>query len=1030
MLYADLSKFTQLSEKLDPEEVDRYMERIKQEATEEIEYYGGTVNLFIGDEVMALFGVPSAHEDDPARAVRAALGLHQRIRNVGAELNFESRLGFPLTLHSGIESGLIVTINRSGLHGKYHVTGDVLNVAARLRELSAADEIMIGPHCYASVTDFFETHSRDPMQIRGKAEPMQVHQVMGEKSILSRFDAAEIRGFSQFTGRANDLAQLMSKLKLATTGNSQFVSVEGEAGAGKSRLIHEFRLLVKQFDYAIVEGRCQSYSQTTPYHPFIDGLRFGLRLQNLNDPDDILNASLQNIRKIDPALEKHIPAYLHLMSLESDYILPESLQGKSLREALEQAIVDMVVANSRKQPVIMVFEDWHWSDEASVSALKYLLSTLNIHPVMVVVSYRSEFDLQWESKSNHSHINLRPLDADNTADIMRSVLKAHELPHGIVEYVHERTDGNPLFIEEACYALIGTGFLNVKEGRAILRRELSELPLPDSIQAIIASRMDRMDTNTREVIRLASAIGRQFSQQILAELYSSRTPLDRALSTLKQQELIQQTRLEPDAEYIFKHVLMREVAYETILHKMRLHLHAMIGDVFERLYPDRIAEHTALLAYHYMRSDNQPKAVKYALLAGDKAMGFYANNEALPFFEGALEIAVDMGDVIEGRQLYIEAVLRLAQVESNNKNRQQEQNHLQHALQLASEVSDDRSRSQILYWLGRVHYAEGKLHSAIDYAEQGLEIADQLEDESLAAPCVNLIGRGYWQLSDFATSARYTERSIEQLHNVGNKVEEATACGFAGALLCYVGDFKRGQEFVEQGIHLARELENPFVEAANFHYRGIIYDQLGCWKEAIEDYTIAKEIADISGDVFRKYLIEFMQGRALMFQDKMDEAQELIEKGVQTGRDLKTQFIFGQALAAQAMCSLAFGDASHGCTVSEEGIQAAITTGDRFSEALARRANCECLAALGKDFSIIEEQYRMVISIQKEIGVRPELARTYACFAKYLDRQGKSSESMHYYDEAETLFSALGMNWDLNNLRIPVSNSETTVLDV
>lgn len=1018
VLYADLSNFTQISEQLDPEEVDHYITRIKQEMTEEIEYYDGTVNRYIGDELMALFGIPSAHEDDPILAVRAALGLHQRIRNLSAELDFESRMKFPLTLHSGVESGLIVAIYRGGLHSKYDVTGDVLNVAARLRELAAADEIMIGPHTQASVKAYFETRPREATRIKGKSEPMTVHEVIREKGILSRFDAAEERGFTEFTGRTDDLALLKDTLEQAAAGRSQFVTVEGEAGAGKTRLIYEFRRHARRRDCAIIEGRCQSYSQTTPYFPFIDALRFGLRLRDLDDPGKILDAALTNIRGIDPYLEKHIPAYLHLLSLKSEYALPESLHGKGLREALEQALVDMIIANARKQPVILIFEDWHWSDEASVSALKYLLSTIDIHPVMVVLSYRIEFDLEWEPRGNHRHLDLSPLGAGNTEDIVRSVLKAHELPQDLVKLIHERTGGNPLFIEEACYSLTGTGAVAVEEGRAVLTRDLSELPLPDSVQAIIASRMDRMDKTTREVVRLASAIGRQFSQRILAELYTNREPLDRALSKLKRQELIRQTRLEPEAEYIFKHVLMREVAYETLLHKMRLHLHTLIGDVLERLYPDRIDEHAALLAHHYTRGDNKTKAVKYALLAGDKAVALYANNEALPYFEDALRAAREMGDGTDGKRAYIEAVLRMAPVESNKKDRQQEQQNLFRALELAGDLDDRQSCSRILYWLGRVHYAQGQLRRAIEYAEQGLGVADELGDEALAAPCVNLIGRGYWQLSDFGTSARYTERSIAQLRKVGNKVEEATACGFAGALLCYMGDFDRAREYAEQGVVLARELENPFVEAANFHYRGIIHDQLGAWDAAIDDYATAAGIAERSGDVFRKYLIEFMQGRALTFRGDTDEARQLLEQSVQSARDLKTQFIFGQALAALAVCCLATGDAVRGRELSEEGVQAAIATGDRFSEALARRTYAECLAALGEEDTAAEEEYRRAVAIQEEIGVRPELARTYASFARFLDVRRHDGEAAKCRGEAESLFATLGMRWDLDNLSV------------
>ena len=305
VLFSGLSGYTTMSERLDPEEVEGIMSRIKAEAVKIVASHGGIVNQFVGDEVLALFGIPTAHEDDPHRAVRASLELHELVRDISPEV--EKKIGAPLRMHSGINTGLIVTHQRDDREGRYGITGDAVNTGARLAAQAREDEILLGPETRRQITPFFETEVLEPVVMKGKTRQMIPHRVVGVSTVQSRFEAAEQWGFTAFIGREGELATLNSCLEKVVAGNGQFVSVVGEAGVGKSRLLYEFRHGLDRDRINVLQGRCQSYGAYTPYQPFINALRQGLRLEEEDTPEELLRKAVANVRAIDEALEEYIP---------------------------------------------------------------------------------------------------------------------------------------------------------------------------------------------------------------------------------------------------------------------------------------------------------------------------------------------------------------------------------------------------------------------------------------------------------------------------------------------------------------------------------------------------------------------------------------------------------------------------------------------------------------------------------------------------------------------------------------------------
>jgi class 3 adenylate cyclase/tetratricopeptide (TPR) repeat protein len=1023
VVFSDLSGYTAMNEKLDPEEVEGIMSRIKKEAVRIVESYGGSVNQFVGDEILALFGIPMAHEDDPLRAIKAALELHEMVRHTSPEV--EGRIGKPLRMHTGINTGLIVTHLRDDRDGLFGITGSAVNTGARLRSLAGSDEILVGPETQKLIAPYFETVALEAIRMKGKSEPTIPFRVIRQSKIHSRFEASEQKGFTTYTGRDQELVTLYACLEKVLQKEGQFVTVVGEAGVGKSRLLYEFRHRLTQENVTVLQGRCHSYGSDIPYLPLIDAMRWGLQLKEEDSPAELLEKAVTNIKAIDPSLEQFVPLYLHLLSIQSNYSLPAHLQGKELRKAIEQALVAMITLNTQHGPMILILEDWHWSDEASQAALKHLIGVTAPYALMVVVTYRPNYPASWGYLSHHTPVMLKPLDASNSENIVKSVTRAARLPEGLGELIYERTGGNPFFIEEVCYSLIEAGAVVIKNEEVTLTQSLDKLSLPDTVQAIIRTRLDRLDRNSKEALRLASVMGRVFSQRVLERIFSAKAVLPESLETLKSLEMIQQIQVLPEAEYTFRHVLTQTVVYESLLLQRRKEIHGAIGLAIEELYSQRLEEQAPVLAYHYIRSDQQNKAIEYALLAGDQAAGLYANAEATTYYEQAFVISQSLPVSPQVQQWQIDAALKLAAVGITRQDIERDRRNLEQAHTLAEALNDERRLAQVLYWLGRLQYVLDNRAAAIEYAGQSLEIADRLGDETLAAPPVNLIARAHhW--SDLTRACQMIERSVEQMSRLGNKGEEATASGFAAVQLAATGEFERALAYANRGLELAQEIQNPFAEAAAYQYRAILQAQRGDWTRAIADYESARRVAEHAGDLFRIYIVNFWEARAHTMAGDASRGRTLVEEGFALAERIGTKFLLAQGKVSLAECLLALGELDETCRVCQDTIILAEEGGDRFHAALAHRILAESLSRLRPSESQwLQREILEAIRIQQEIGARPELARSYITFAYVLTGRREKEKASEYLAMAIGMFQQMGMAWDLAKAEQLLRNPKT-----
>jgi class 3 adenylate cyclase len=388
ILFSDLSGYTAMNEKLDPEEVEAIMRRIKEEAVRIVESHGGIVNQFVGDEALALYGISAANEDDPLHAVTSALELHELVRELSQEV--EPRIGQTLRMHTGIHTGLIVTNLRDTRDGLYGITGETVVTGARLKAEAKTDEILVSTETQRSISPYFETEALPAVTLKGKARSIIPHRVIRKSEIQSRFEASERRGFSCYIGRRQELAMLHVWLERAIQRRGQFVTVVGEAGIGKSRLLYEFKRGLEPKKIIILQGKCQSFGSDTPYLPFLDALRRELNLTEENHPDELLKNAVTNITKIDPSLAQFLPFYLHLLSIKTEPMITH-MQVAELRHAMQEALAKIITLKAEHQPMIFIIEDWHWHDEASMGAVKHLIGIMTSYPLMLVTELTQPF---------------------------------------------------------------------------------------------------------------------------------------------------------------------------------------------------------------------------------------------------------------------------------------------------------------------------------------------------------------------------------------------------------------------------------------------------------------------------------------------------------------------------------------------------------------------------------------------------------------------------------------------------------------
>jgi class 3 adenylate cyclase len=611
VLFVDISGFTSLSERLDVEDVHQLMSRAFDLMLAEVHRYEGTVNQFLGDGIMALFGAPIAHEDHARRGVHAALGIARVLREYQQEL---APRGIGFRARQGLNTGLVVVGSiGSDLRMDYTAVGDTTNVAARLQQVGEPGKVTISESTHRLVRGYFDTHPLGAIHLKGKAEPVAAWEVVTAHETRTRLEVEADRGLTPFVGRERELGQLLDAFEQARSGQGQVTLVVGDAGIGKSRLLHELRRRVGgEADWR--EGHCLSFGRAMAFHPLVDLVRRQFAVDDTDGDAAIVTKIEQGLRDVGADVGSCAPYLRALLSVDPGDVDVKAMSPAQRRGETFEALRRMLVRAAERRPQVLVIEDLHWIDSASEQFLAMLVDTVPALRVLLVFTYRLGYS---HSFSERSYVTRVVPTALSTADSTRMVagVLAAAVPEELHRLITSKAEGNPFYLEELVKSLEEGGALRRQGSRYELTRAVGEIAIPGTIQDVIAARIDRLAEAPKRTLQLAAVIGREFTHRLVDRLAEVRERTEGFLRELTALELILERRLYPELAYMFKHALTQDVAYASLLVQRRRELHGLVGLAIEELYADRLPEHYEMLAHHFSRAEDWERALAYLLKA-------------------------------------------------------------------------------------------------------------------------------------------------------------------------------------------------------------------------------------------------------------------------------------------------------------------------------------------------------------------------------------------------------------------------------
>ncbi|MBU2514201.1 AAA family ATPase [bacterium] len=651
ILFADISGFTAMSEKMSPEEVTAIMNSVFKMMGYIIEQYEGRIDKFIGDCVMATFGVPTAIENAPNKAVNTAIEL----RNKLYQFNKSENLKIPLDIHIGINSGNVLAGEvGSDQKKEYTVMGDTVNLAARLEDASQTGQILVGLETYRSTKSEFEYRELKPIKLKGKEKPVSVFELVSQKEKIHYRLTTDRIIQSVMVGREAEMDKLELAVAHAKNGEGSIVNVIGEAGIGKSRLIAELKNSDVVKRTMVLEGRALSMGRNLSFYPIIRILK-GFAGISEDDSESTQRQKLETaIRNIHPEEADEIYPFIATlmgMKLTGKYAeRVEGIEGEAKEKHIYKNIRALILKSAEVSPLIFIIEDLHWADTSSIVLIISLFRLIENNRILIINVFRPYYKETGEvlrKATNEEFFNLseeiqlQSLSVEQSGLLIDNLLKIEGIPEKIRNHIKEKSGGNPFFIEEMIRSMIDEGAIEMNDGKIGITDKIDSVVVPNTIQELLMSRIDRLDEDTKSLLRTSSVIGRHFFHKILKQVADAVGNIDVKLGYLKEIQLIREGKRMDEVEYLFKHALAQEAVYESILLQKRKELHLRVAESIEKTFSERLHEFYGMLAYHFNQGGDQDKTETYMEKAGEEAMKASATNEAIEYYMKALELYSD-----------------------------------------------------------------------------------------------------------------------------------------------------------------------------------------------------------------------------------------------------------------------------------------------------------------------------------------------------------------------------------------------------
>jgi class 3 adenylate cyclase/tetratricopeptide (TPR) repeat protein/ribosomal protein L40E len=838
-LFADIKGSMELMEDLDPEEARAIIDPALRLMIDAVRRYDGYVVQSTGDGIFALFGAPVAHEDHPQRALYAALRPQEELKRYSDRMRQEGRL--PLQARVGVNTGEVVvrSIQTGDAHTEYTPIGHTANLASRMQVLAPIGSIAATEQVRKLCEGYFLFNGLGPTKVKGVSEPVNVYEVTGLGPLRTRLQRAAGRGLTKFVGREREMEALKHAAEQARSGHGQIAAAMAEAGVGKSRLFLEFKA-TSQSSWMVLETFSVSHGKASAYLPVIDLLRNYFDITATDDERKRREKVAGRIAILDRSLEDTLPYLFSLLGIAESEDPLAQMDGQIKKRRTLEAIKRVLLRESLNQPLMVIFEDLHWIDEQTQELLNLLADSIGTAKILLLVNYRPEYSHQWNSKTYYTQLRLDPLGKDGAAEMLSELLGNGKDLLPLKRLIVERTEGTPFFMEEIVQALFEDDVL-VRNGAVKLAKSMNAVKVPATVQAVLASRIDRLPADEKELLKTLAVLGREFSLGLVrCVTVQPDDELERGLSRLQAGEFIYEQTAAGDIEYIFKHALTQEVAYNALLIERRKQLHERIGGALETLYAGSLDDHLSELAHHFGRGNNLDKAVDYLGRAAQQAVSRSAFNESQALLQKALEWVQGLPESAERDTRELTLQLALGRITMATRGWPSVDTAAVYVrARILAERTGAAESLEVFSGLWSIAITRGEMRAALVLADQVLEIARGMSSPQALVTAHFEQGVSRLNLGDLAAARQHLLEAIERYREEDfsgipddHGVNALVWAGFSEWLLGYPDQALR---YIGDARSLARRLNKPFALA---------YASLGAWIEGFcGDFARARAAA-------------------------------------------------------------------------------------------------------------------------------------------------------------------------------------------
>jgi class 3 adenylate cyclase len=988
VLFADLAGSTELAVRHDPEQLRALLTAYFEEMAQQVRAFGGVVEKYAGDAIMAVFGVPHVHEDDAERAVRAAVAMQESLGLLNP--SFEAEYGAALELRVGIATGEAVAVTDPSR--EFMVTGEVPNLASRLQ--ATALGIVLCPETFRLVRPLVEAEATSPLRLKGFPAP-----IIGQ--VVRRLrDSATTRGVpglsSPLVGRDPELTRLHRCATELAQGRGQIVTITGEAGIGKSRLKNELRGHPPP-RVRWIEGRCQAFTQHSGYAPIVQILRAVFQLTGAEAPPVArtkLRVTLRSL--VGDKFDGSHPAVAQLLGIESEpgKAPPAPMDPRAFQSQLVLALRAVIEGLVSREPLILTVEDLHWADAATIEILTALTELTDFLPFMILVTSRPDseggfWDFRFHAQRHYSHrlteLTLAPLQVDESERLVENLLELADLPPHTRARILDQSEGNPFFVEEIIRTLIEQGALRREGERWTSAGDMSHLAIPATLRGLIAARIDRLPAPAKATLQRAAVIGRFVAYPALRALHAGESDLDRSLAHLLRAELLREWAHAPERQYIFKHALTQEAAYASILHEQRRMLHREAAAFLEHgttAGPDR----APLLAHHWLRADDWEKALTYSVQAAQRANAICARPEAIAHYWQALDLLDRLPATPERKRTYVDVVLALERAPGWRRNEREQEaglGHLERAFREACDLRDEALAATAETILAWNRPDEGMLQRAIRRAEG-------TGDEAVLAQA-RLFYAGYLgQSARYEESLFYLDQGVASLGRLGKVWDQGYE--MASTARCYssrAGQLVNALDYAARVRDLVERLNEPrlkawrAMEAEPYMYKGL-------WHDVIR---VVEEGLPLSWEIREWPVIFWTSAWGAIAHVKLgqhEKARRLVERAIPECAAIGYGWMMIYLQIALTQLELSVRNVPAALAAARRAVDGAQGSHYRMEQGAALRVLGQACEASG-DVAAADDAFRQSVAVLEATQSRPELGQTLLAYGRFGSRDGAAA---------------------------------------